>query len=141
MSRLLCSLILLAEVLQAVLATEVGTGLADDAVARRVVIPPVIPVTSTIIRVRPGASVVGASAYDAGAVHSPPRLSTRNASDAHRGQRSTARACALSTDNETPPCSDQPKDSAVVHAKTEATIATLLICFIAFLQSCFAPEY
>jgi hypothetical protein len=34
-------------------------------------------------------------------------------------------ACALATDNETPRCSDQPKEISVMHAKLVATIAIL----------------
>jgi hypothetical protein len=35
------------------------------------------------------------------------------------------RACALSTEIEMPPCSDQLKDSSAAHAKTDAAIATV----------------
>jgi hypothetical protein len=44
------------------------------------------------------------------------------------------RAWALSTDSETPRCSDQLKESNAAHAKVEVTIATFLrlICFMDF---------
>src|SRR5437016_4481239 len=99
--------------LQAVFAAEVGAGPADNAVARRVVIPPIIAVTSTIVRVSAShastdhACADHACAYHAGAVRAP-RLSTRNACNA-KGR--PTRAWAPSTDSETPPCSDQLKDS------------------------------
>jgi hypothetical protein len=42
------------------------------------------------------------------------------------------RAWALSTENETPPCSDQPKERTAVHANTEIEMADLLTRFIGF---------
>src|SRR5262249_45590370 len=52
------------------------------------------------------------------------------------------RAWALSTDSETVPCSDQPKESSAAPAKVEAAIATVLrlIGFMAFLQCLSAPS-
>jgi hypothetical protein len=46
------------------------------------------------------------------------------------------RAWALSIDNETPRCSDQPKESRAVHAKVAVAIAIFpkLKCFMTFLQ-------
>jgi hypothetical protein len=52
-------LVLLAEVLQAVFAAEPGTGPADNAVARRVVLPSAIAVTG-IRRTRIGIGTIGA---------------------------------------------------------------------------------
>src|SRR6516225_4838920 len=51
------------------------------------------------------------------------------------------RACALSTESETPCCSDQLKESSAVHAKVAVATAIFprLICFMAFLHYCL-PE-
>src|SRR4029079_1592101 len=44
------------------------------------------------------------------------------------------RAWALSIDSETPPCSDQPKDTNAAHVKAEAARAVFRACFMGFLR-------
>jgi hypothetical protein len=43
-------------------------------------------------------------------------------------------AWALSTDSDTPLCSDQLKENIPAHTNAEAAMATFLVCFIGFLR-------
>ena len=115
--------------------------------------PVAIPTSATIVApnsafviARTTTIVIPRSRRQAGAddtgtvtVRSPPVVSTGNAQG---GNGRPIRACALSTDRETPRCSDQLNESNVAHAKAEVAIAILPgdISFMAFLHYC-APCY
>jgi hypothetical protein len=52
------------------------------------------------------------------------------------GKTPPAPACAwaLSTDSDTPLCSDQLNENIAAHTNAEAAIATFLVCFIGLLR-------